>query len=112
MGAPVVYFEITGKNGANLQEFYNAVFGWSMTATMPGYARIGDAGAIAGGIREEKEAGAERVLYVQVPELKAALATIEAAGGKTIIPPTNVPGVVHFALFEDPQGNRMGLIQP
>jgi len=36
----------------------------------------------------------------------------EIAGPDAVVlPPTNVPGVVTFALFKDPAGNLMGLVQ-
>jgi len=46
-----------------------------------------------------------------VPEIVEALARIEAAGGKTVVPRTVVPGVVTFALFTDPAGNLLGLAE-
>jgi hypothetical protein len=32
-------------------------------------------------------------------------------GGKTIQPPTSVPGGVTFALFADPEGHVVGLVK-
>jgi predicted enzyme related to lactoylglutathione lyase len=46
-----------------------------------------------------------------VPDITAVLKQIESAGGKTVIPRTVVPGVVTFAIFLDPAGNRMGLAE-
>jgi predicted enzyme related to lactoylglutathione lyase len=54
---------------------------------------------------------ADQSLYVRVPDLRQTLDQVVAGGGKVLIPPTQVPGVVHFALFEDPAGNRMGIVQ-
>jgi predicted enzyme related to lactoylglutathione lyase len=51
------------------------------------------------------------VLYVQVPDLQAALDRIAAAGGQTVHPPTEVPGIITFALFKDPAGNLLGLVK-
>jgi predicted enzyme related to lactoylglutathione lyase len=114
MSNPVVYFEIAGKDGKRLQQFYSTVFGWEMDTTRtPGYAYIntGAAGAPHGGIREERDVPPDKVLYIRVPDLGAALAMVKTNGGQVLIPVTEVPGVVTFALFRDPEGNVMGLIK-
>ena len=108
---PIGYFEFTGPNATTLARFYADVFGWKTTpGPFPDYHSVAnDGGAgIPGGFRQETQP--DRVLYIRVPNLEAAVAKVVAAGGKVLIPPTNVPGVVHFALFEDPQGNRTGVI--
>lgn len=111
MSAPVVYFEIAGPDVQELATFYATIFGWqSRPGPFPGYLTLGnEVGTPAGaGLRQEAEP--ERVLYVSVPDLQQTLDQVVAAGGKVVIPPTLVPGVVHFALFEDPAGNRMGIV--
>jgi hypothetical protein len=32
-------------------------------------------------------------------------------GGKTVVPVTEIPNVVTFALFQDPEGNMVGIIK-
>ena len=108
---PVGYFEIAGPDAAKLAAFYRTVFAWEIKAgAFPDYFDIGSASPASprGGIRQEKSA--ERVLYIRVPDLQLALDRVVKEGGKVLIPPTKVPGVVDFALFEDPEGNRMGVI--
>jgi len=112
LGDPIGYFEFAGPNAAALARFYEQVFGWKSAAgPFPNYVSVAaDGGAgLAGGFRQEDKP--ERVLYIRVADLEAAVAKVVAAGGKVLIPPTNVPGVIHFALFEDPQGNRTGIIK-
>ena len=110
MGMPVAYFEIAGPNAGGLADFYREVFGWEIKpGPFPGYFDIDAAAAgLRGGIRQEK--AAERVLYVRVPDLQATLDDAVKRGGKVLIPPTHIPNVVSFALFEDPAGNRMGIV--
>jgi predicted enzyme related to lactoylglutathione lyase len=107
----IAYFEIAGPDAAGLASFYASVFDWHTAPhRFPNYFSVGphDGAGLAGGFRQEAQP--ERVLYVQVDDLAAALARVVAGGGKVLIPPTNIPGVIHFALFEDPQGNRTGLV--
>jgi predicted enzyme related to lactoylglutathione lyase len=106
MSAPIVYFEVAGPDGARLREFYSGVFGWEIDANSS--ITAASTGGLRGGIRQDP---AEKVLYLGVPDIAEALQRIEAAGGQTVVPRTVVPGVVTFALFTDPAGNRMGLAE-
>jgi hypothetical protein len=112
MDHPIAYFEIAGPNSETLAAFYKQVFGWqSAPGPFPNYQSLpanGGAG-IAGGFRQETFA--ERVIYIKVANLQQTLDSAVAAGAKVILPPTRVPGVVYFALFEDPAGNRTGIIE-
>lgn len=106
MAAPIVYFEIAGPDARSLKSFYTSVFAWQIdpNATIS----AASTGGIRGGVRQDP---AEKILYLGVPSIDATLRQIEEAGGKTIVPRTVVPGVVTFALFTDPAGNRMGLAE-
>jgi predicted enzyme related to lactoylglutathione lyase len=109
---PIAYFEIVGPNSESLAAFYAQVFGWrTVPGPFPNYWSVPTNGGpgIAGGFRQEPFA--ERVIYIKVSNPQQTLDTAVAAGAKIVIPPTNVPGVVHFALFEDPAGNRTGIVE-
>ena len=114
MGAPVTHFEIGGKNGKKLQEFYAKLFDWEITA-MPdmqtyGMVNTGGKGGINGGIYQSQPGQPPMItFYIEVPDVAAHLKKIEAAGGKTVMPVTVVPGMVTFALFADPEGNVVGI---
>jgi len=103
MPAPIVFFDIAGPDAAKLKSFYSGVFGWSIDA-----ANAIKTGALDGTLRQDPP---EKILYVGVPDIDAALAEIKAAGGTVDVPRTVVPNVVIFALFKDPAGNRMGLVE-
>jgi predicted enzyme related to lactoylglutathione lyase len=64
-------------------------------------------------LRVEAESGfqPERVLYLGVDDITATLDQITANGGGVVFPRMVVPGVVILALFTDPAGNRMGLVE-
>ena len=49
--------------------------------------------------------------YIEVNDLQESIARIEEAGGKIVVPITEVPGVVTFAQFADPDGNVVGLVK-
>jgi predicted enzyme related to lactoylglutathione lyase len=104
MSAPVVFFDIAGPEPEKLQQFYASVFGW----TVDGNGGIAGAGALGGTLRQDP---AEKILYIAVPDIDAALNQIASAGGRVSLPRTVIPDVVTFALFLDPAGNRMGLVE-
>jgi predicted enzyme related to lactoylglutathione lyase len=113
MGQPVVHFEILGKDAKHLQEFYSGLFGWEINADNPmNYGVVDTKGGsgVGGGIGPAQ--GQNQVtFYVQVDDLEAYLDRIEAAGGKTVMPVTEIPDMVSLALFADPEGNVVGLVK-
>ena len=113
MGQPVVHFEILGKDPKKLQGFYGDLFGWHIDASNPmnyGIVETHGEGVIGGGIGPAE--GLNQVtFYVQVDDPQAYLSKIEGMGGKTIVPVTEVPDMVTFAMFADPEGNVVGLVK-
>jgi predicted enzyme related to lactoylglutathione lyase len=101
--APIVFFDIAGPDAATLKEFYAANFGWNIDA-----ANGITAPNLKGTLRQDPP---ETLIYLGVSDIDAALKKIVAAGGSVALPRTVVPNVVTFALFKDPAGNRMGLVE-
>jgi predicted enzyme related to lactoylglutathione lyase len=114
MANPVVHFEITGKDGKKLQDFYSKIFGWNVNADNPMNYGIVDAtdtgGGIGGGISAGDGGTSQVTFYIGVDDPQAYLNKIEAAGGRTVVPVTEIPGMVIFAQFADPDGNVVGII--
>ena len=48
--------------------------------------------------------------YIQVDDIAAALEKVAKLGGKTVMGPMDVPDGPTLALFNDPQGNTVGLV--
>jgi len=100
MGAPVVHFEIYGKDASKLQSFYADLFGWEIHADNPMnygivHTNSGDKG-IGGGITE----GDARVNVV---------VDVDSMGGEVVTPITEIPDMVTWAEFRDPAGNVIGI---
>lgn len=112
---PVVHFEIGGMEYQKCKAFYQTVFDWEIKewggSMKYGMFEHSGAGGIGGGIMEvPKEFGRPFTLfYIQVDDLKDYLDKIEANGGKTVTPPTPIPGIGSSAAFSDPDGNVIGL---
>jgi len=103
MPAPIVFFDIAGPDAAKLKSFYAGVFDWNIDAN-----NSIKTGALDGTLRQDPP---EKIIYLGVPDINAALEKIKAAGGTVDMPRTVIPNVVIFALFKDPAGNRMGLVE-
>jgi predicted enzyme related to lactoylglutathione lyase len=113
MANPVVHFEVTGKDGKKLQEFYSKAFGWQVNADNPMNYGIVEAqsGGIGGGISAGDGGTKQVTFYIEVDDPQAYLDKVEAKGGKTVMPVTEIPGMVVLAQFADPEGNIVGLVK-
>jgi uncharacterized protein len=113
MGHPVVHFEIGGEDGARLASFYRDLFGWETQDAGPGYWLFAPQdGGIGGGLMQTRDDMPSYVtVYVATEDLRASLDEAVRLGAKEIVPPTEVPGVGFFAMFEDPGGNLVGLFK-
>ena len=113
MPNPVVHFEITGKDGKALQEFYGKLFDWHVATDNPmGYGMVDThAGGINGGISASEDGMSQVTIYVEVDDPDAFLKKVESMGGKTVVPTTVIPDMVTFALFSDPEGHVVGLVK-
>jgi uncharacterized protein len=110
-----------GKDAKKLQNFYGQLFGWKINADNPmNYGLVEAAGrgtdpgkgSIGGGIGPTQQGiGGMVTFYIQVDDLAACLKKAESMGGKTVVPPTEIPDMVTFAQFQDPEGNIVGLVK-
>jgi predicted enzyme related to lactoylglutathione lyase len=120
MGAPIVHFEITGKNGSALHEFYSALFGWNVNADNPMNYGIVDRAenlnaegiGIGGGISGVPDGMAGYItVYAEVPDVEAALQQAESLGATRLMGPEQVMPEVQIGMFADPEGRPFGVIK-
>lgn len=114
MGKPVIHFEIGCKDKAKTTGFYKDLFDWDIQDQGP--AAMINTGVKEGIHGHITALGHEPhnyiTVYAQVDNLQASLDRAETLGGKTVIPPTEVPGMGHFAWLSDPEGTIVGLWNP
>ena len=109
----VVHWEIQSQNPEQLHEFYAEALSWTIDTDNPmnyGMVASGGRSGINGGIGGSPSSGSRVIVYASVPSIPRALRRIESLGGKTVMPRT-VAGPVTMALYQDPEGNTMGLIE-
>lgn len=112
-GHSVVHWEIIARDPKALHDFYGQLFGWKVNADNPmGYGVVTAGGdGINGGIGAAEGGPQYVTFYVRVRDLEATLRRAGQLGGTTVVPPTEIPNMVTFAVFTDPQGNRIGIIK-
>jgi hypothetical protein len=49
-------------------------------------------------------------VYITVADVDRTAAWVAELGGKIAVPPTDIPGVGRFCLFQDPQGAYISVI--
>jgi uncharacterized protein len=115
MGNPVVHFEIGGPDDEPLVRFYGALFGWDLKKVPGGiYYTLVDTragGGVNGGIGKSSTGEPWATFYVEADDLQPVLDKAESLGGKTAMPIVEVPGMVTFAMFTDPDGLLVGLVK-
>lgn len=113
-GPQICHWEIQSQSPERLHGFYSEVFGWKIDANNPmNYGMVSSgrgAGGIDGGIGGTQGPGSRVLVYANVPSIDPVLEKIESLGGKTLMPRTDV-GPVIMALYADPEGNVMGVIE-
>src|SRR4029077_5722859 len=110
MARPVVHFEIGCKDRTKNQEFYGKLFDWKIDPMGPSAAMIAaETGGIGGHITALRhEPNHYTIFYVEVDDVAAYLEKVKALGGKTLVPPVEIPTGT-FAWMQDPEGNTIGL---
>lgn len=111
MPNPIVYFEISGKDKAVLEDFYRAVFDWQLTPANDQYTHVSPGAGINGGIGKCMTGPGYNTFYVEVSNVEETLSLVESRGGKRIMGPEQMPKGPLIALFTDPEGRVLGLIQ-
>ncbi|KAE8763962.1 VOC family protein [Georgenia thermotolerans] len=124
MSGRVVHFEIPFDDAGRARRFYREAFGWQiqdlpelsyhMVSTGPvpeGGGMPTEPGYIGGGMMQRQGEITSPVVTVDVEDIDAALETIAALGGQTVLGRQPVGDMGFAAYFRDPEGNIVGLWQ-
>jgi predicted enzyme related to lactoylglutathione lyase len=112
-GPQIIHWEIQSQTPGALHSFYSEAFGWKVDANNPmnyGMVSSGGGPGINGGIGGSQAPGSRVVVYAGVKAIDPVLQKIESLGGHTVMPRTDI-GPVIMALYTDPEGNMMGLVE-
>lgn len=134
MGQAVVHFEIEGRDGPGLQRLYSELFGWDIDiipdnpahyGIVPREQNLNAAGIGIGGAVSSvpqqpsttwrgpsRDAGypGHVTIYVEVPDVEAALRRAESLGCRRMQGPDPLSPGVETGKFADPEGHLIGVI--
>ncbi|MFB0499876.1 MAG: VOC family protein [Candidatus Hadarchaeaceae archaeon] len=123
MSHTIVHFEIPADNPEKLKQFYENVFGWKiekspgpidywMISTVPvdEQGKLTEMG-VNGGMMKRQNPEHKITNYILVESVDEYAKKIEDAGGKIIVPKTAVPSVGYWAMFVDPDGNVLAILE-
>ena len=123
----VVHFEMPYDDAQRVATFYSSAFGWDTQALG---AEMGDyvlatttatdargpttPGAINGGFFKRKPDWPAQYpsVVIAVNDIGAASEKVRRGGGEVLGAPMEIPGVGQYVSFIDPEGNRVGMLQP
>lgn len=117
----ISWFEIPASDLPRAQQFYETIFGIKLNALdlpnikmrmFPLEDMMGVGGAVVDSGGFHRPSGTEGpLIYLNGnPDLQNVLDKVEAAGGKIMVPKTEIsPEYGYMAVFIDSEGNRIGL---
>jgi predicted enzyme related to lactoylglutathione lyase len=117
MSSRIVHFELPADDPDRAAKFYADAFGWKITKwggpTDYWLVTTGAEGepGIDGGIGKRQSAEDQTTNTIDVPDLDAAVAAVEAAGGRITNAKHAVSGVGWLAYATDTEGNPFGMMQ-
>ena len=114
MPNPVVHFEIQSADAEKTQTFFQDIFGWQLNVIPAmGYALVDTEteSGIGGGIGVSQDGQTRVTFYIEVDDAQAYLDRAVEAGGQVVMPVTAIPDAVTMALFADPAGAIVGLVE-
>ena len=120
MSGRIVHFELPYDDGERARAFYGDLFGWdlqsypgmdyTMVSTGPsGEQGPTEPGYINGGMGQRSTTLASPTVVIDVEDIDATLARVEAAGGAVLSPKEPVASMGFSAYFKDTEGNIVGL---
>ena len=114
MGNPISHWELMVNDVAKSITFYSIVFDWEFDVdSHPDYPLISTGKEPGGGVFAKPAQAPMCSLntYFDVEDVDATLAKATAAGASVIAPKTAMPGGGHWAMFADPDGIPVGIMQ-
>jgi predicted enzyme related to lactoylglutathione lyase len=108
----IVHIEFAAKDRKSLSKFYANVFGWEVEhIDQMDYTTFKAGDGLGGGfnpVNETTHPGTTTV-YIATDDVTESLKAVEKAGGIIVVPESEIPNMGKFGLFQDPQGNLVGL---
>jgi len=114
MSNVLCHFELMTNDPKKCKAFYGSVFDWRFDdESMPGYTLINTGAEPSGGIfpKPDQAPAVCANIYFRVDDIDSVLGRATENGAVVVVPKTAIPTVGDFAMFADPEGIVVGLMQ-
>lgn len=118
LAGAVTWFEVGTPDADGARRFYGELFEWTFDVQGPySIVRTGADHPLPGGIQDTRMTpdgtpATYAVPCVQVADVAATCAKVEALGGKVLVPATTVPTGLVYAHVVDPTGGHIAVWTP
>lgn len=115
MAHPIAWIEISAQDRQQMADFYSGVFGWpyrhneEMSYTS---VETGDGSVGLGYNPTQNVAPGTVTVYIHTDDIADSINKVKAHGGEVLMDSTAIPTIDWMAMFKDPTGNIVGLLQP
>ncbi len=110
--------ELMTSDAEASRKFYTELFGWESNEMKVGetnYTVFKSGDKMIGGMMQMTaecgEMPSHWMSYVAVDDVDGTVARVESLGGKTCVPPSDIPTVGRFAVITDPSGATISLLK-
>ncbi|HLH38727.1 MAG TPA: VOC family protein [Bryobacteraceae bacterium] len=119
-GAPgtLCWADLNSPDPPRAKQFYESLFGWKVTTgenDSSGYLHIQNGKEFIGGMppkeHQPPHAPPHWLPYFLVENVDSSVKTAESLGGKTLMPPADIPNTGRFAILADPQDAAFAIFQ-
>lgn len=116
MGNPLFHWELMVDDVDQTIDFYSKVFDWEFDQQhFPNYPLI-KTGMNPGGAIFPKPKSAINVksqvnVYFHVEDIEHTITLVQTNGGTVVAPKMAIPGIGYYAMFTDPEGVNVGILQ-
>lgn len=110
----ITHIDIPFDDEERAVSFYHDVFGWEIVEPpgFEGYPMWRSANGVSGGGFTSRTDGLMTPRsYIEVDSIDDTLAEIGANGGRTLLAKSSITPSSWWAVFEDSEGNQMGLFE-
>lgn len=113
MANPIIHWELMVQDTEKAKAFYGRLFDWKFDELGGGYTSVRPGEGPAGGMMKKPPNAPMPGLnvYFKVASLDASLKRAAELGARVIVPRTEVPGMCWFAMFLDPDGIPVGILE-
>jgi predicted enzyme related to lactoylglutathione lyase len=108
----IVHVELHSSDPTRTKEFYKEVFGWKFQDIPEmNYTTFQAPNAPHGGLQKHGEKGPTVLNYIMANDIARTLERIENAGGKVVVPKSEIPMFGWYAVFQEPGGTVQAVYQ-